>query len=182
MKKHIWFLVLVLAIWGCFSQPVEPQLEISGEVAKETYDNLGWGGGLASRVAYQVTITVKNHGPGFFCDTVLGSFIPAHGKPLDCLSVRADASDPSGQKKIPWVFPEGESLEFEFTTNGYTDMLLIDCGDRPLEFRLRLGVTGRNQAIAYTADLPSLKSLPVFEPVNPDPQNIQPLTLQKISS
>ncbi len=178
MKKPFYLGVFLLVVLGIVAIAAEPKLEVKGEVTRESYNNMGLGGGMTLPVAYHVKVTVKNLGPEFSCDTVLGRFAPMRGKELNCVSSKVDPNDPGGEKTIPWKFATGQPLEFEFSTNGYTQSLLNFSGSEPLQFHLLLGLLGEKQAVMYTADLPPLKDLPMYELTLVGEAKALPLILQ----
>jgi len=104
-------------------------VSVQGAVSKEAYVNMMSGGfgmdGLP--IAYHVTVHLQNPGTEkFLFDEIQGAFVPSQGQPLIQRTFAYDKSKgespdayQTGSNR-PSVLEPGKSLDFDYTTDGYT--------------------------------------------------------------
>ncbi len=121
-------------------------------------------------IAYHVKVHVKNSGTKkILFDEIQAAFVPSQGQPLIQRTFAYDKSKhesldayEKGDNK-PSILECGESLDFDYTTDGYTREVLEATGKQPLQFHIVLFRSKSVIAGPYVADLPNLMDLPQYE-------------------
>jgi hypothetical protein len=153
---------------GCRSKAANG-VSVQGEVSKEIYFNM-MGGETGLPLAYHVKVYLHNSGTqNILFDEIQGAFVPSQGQPLIQSTFAYDKSKGEAleayqsSQNTPTVLEPGKSLEYNYTTDGYTMDLLATVGNQPLQFHI---VLFRHKSVIsgpYVANLPDLFSLPQYE-------------------
>lgn len=131
--------------------PRSPQLSVTAEVSRGFHTGMGLG---SSDATYEVALEISNDGNDILTfDEVIGGFLPPEpAKPLQMTTTQNEGE--------PFRLPPGESLNLQFTSDGYTTPLLLDAGDAGLMFAVALRANGKTLGRRYAAKLPDLSDLP----------------------
>ena len=176
---------LVSILTGGCGNKAGGSISVSGEASRETYVSM-MGGGLGDvgvPLAYHVAVTLKNSGTtNVTFDEIQGAFVPFQGQPLIQRTFAYDRSKgesvgayEKGGNSLNVLEP-GKSLDFDYTTDGYTMELLAAAGEQPLQFHLVLFRGGSPVAGPFVADLPNLADLPQYELTSKGDRKSRPLS------
>lgn len=153
------------------SSPIHSAPVVTAEAFQEFYMTMS-DSFAVSDVAYHVTVTLTNQGSSpIEYDCVQTAFIPAQGKPLVQKTVLYEKDKGMSQDAYEagtateTIMP-GDSTKFEITSNGYTNRLLRDARDGPIQFVV-VFLKGKEPVEAvvgpFGATLDSLEELPQYE-------------------
>lgn len=122
---------------------------IGGEVSSNLY--VGFGGSGSSSVEYEVQLTIENIGEAVTIDEIASRFHA--GNTAKGLSVNVTKADGI------WQMNPGEQIEKVFTTNGYTEQLLVDASGGKIIFSISFIGAEKVFAGPYYTLLPAFKEL-----------------------
>ncbi len=178
MERKGLFLSVVLAIFFlfCFSVEARPLPEVSKKakaemllsikVSKESQGKVKSGQKVAYDYRFQIKFLNQGNRP-LLWDNCLGLIICEQG---DSLVLRMSMQAKPGEEKKRQGIGPGESLEFAFSTKGYTDKLVANRGKGKMFFAIALEQGGE------AAFGPSGVFVPRLEELNPkEKERVLPL-------
>lgn len=153
-------LLIPLSLIDCSNGVAD--IQITGYVSQEIYNSMGMSSSaLTYPYAYHVSIEVLNKGRKLTSSSVVGAFVPEGGKALTSRTVNMQDGN--------WVFAKGKKKNFDFSSNGYTMMLLLDSEDKELNFFFVIEESRDNPIAVFMAPLPSFgDKLPQYERLKKD--------------